>query len=106
MSSLRDGDGVGIPHASSVLARVILRPGPSAVDGMAGQRMIFRITRLPGDLLPPQYLVASDHEHSTGAAIWTEVLNEAAKRSQPSASSLAGLPHSRLTELPRLFRSH
>ncbi|HUG66570.1 MAG TPA: hypothetical protein VMM76_02385 [Pirellulaceae bacterium] len=68
--------------------------------------MISRIARFPGSLMPPPYLVVSAHEHSTGAAIWTDVLDEPAQRSQPSASSLAGRPHSRLAELPRLSRSH
>jgi len=68
--------------------------------------MIFRVAHFPGSLMPPQYLVASAHEHSTGRAIWTDVLDEPAQRSQPSALSLAGRPHSRLAELPSLFRSH
>jgi len=68
--------------------------------------MIFRVTRFPSGLMPPPYLVASAHEHSTGVAIWTDVLDEPAQRSPPSASSLAGRPHSRLAELQRLFRSH
>jgi len=68
--------------------------------------MIFRVTRSPGSLMPPQYFVASAHEHSTGAAIWTDVPDKPAQRSQPSASSLAGRPPSRLAELPCLFRSH
>ena len=76
------------------------------MDGMEGQRMISPVARCQGSLMPPPYLVARVHEHSTGAAIWTDVLDEPVQRSQPSASSLAGWPHSRLAELPRLFRSH
>ncbi len=34
--ALPDRDGLGIAHPSSVLARAVLRPGPSAVDGMEG----------------------------------------------------------------------
>jgi len=68
--------------------------------------MISRVARFSGSLMPPPYLVVVAHEHSTGAAIWTDVLDRPAQRSQPSASWLAGQPHSRLAELPRLFRSH
>ncbi len=46
-------------------------------------------------------IVDSAHEHSTGAAIGTGVLDEPAQRSQLSASWLADRPHSCLAELPR-----
>ena len=68
--------------------------------------MTHHLARFPGSLMPPQYLVASAHEHSTRLAIWTHVETRPPQRSQPSRSSLAGLPYSRLAELPRLFRSH
>ena len=63
--------------------------------------MIFRVPRFAGSPMPPQCLIASAHEHSTGAAPWTDVLDEPAQRSQLFASSLADRPHSRLAELPR-----
>lgn len=68
--------------------------------------MISRVARFPGSLMPLQYLVASAHKHSTGKAIWTDVVAGPPQRSQPSTSRHAVRPHSRLAELPRLFRSH
>ncbi len=68
--------------------------------------MTHHLARFPDCLLPPPYLVASAHEHSTRLAIWTHVAPRPLQRSQPSASWLTGWPSSRLAELPRLFRSH
>ena len=64
--------------------------------------MISRVARFSGSLLPSLYLVA---KHSSRLAIWTHVKDRPRQRSQPSASWLAGQPHSRLAELPRHFRS-
>ena len=63
--------------------------------------MIFRGARFAGRQIARQSLVASAHERSAGAALWTDVLDAAAQRSQLSASSWADRPHARLAELPR-----
>lgn len=105
MSALPDGDGVGIVHASPVMARVILRPGPSAVDGVEGQRMISRVARFPGSLMPPSYIVASAHKHSARLVLWTDATDRPRQRSQPSPSRLIRPRHFGLAELQRFFRS-
>jgi len=56
--------------------------------------------------LPSLRTVASDHELLAELAIWTRVMDGPPREAQSSSSWPAGRPHSRLAELPRLFRSH
>jgi len=105
VSALWGGDGVEIRHASSELARVVLRSRPSALDGMEGQRM--RAPRASSHRRSGPYrdLVESYHVRSTRWAIWTPAIHESQQPSPRSQSYLIRPPHSRRAELDSLRRS-
>ncbi len=103
VSAMQHVLGTGISHASSSLARAVLRPGPSALDGMEGQRMITRLARRSR---PSLYLVESDRDHSTRLALRTEKVPGSGQPVPRPPSWLLRQPHSGLVKLPGRLRTH
>ncbi len=104
--ALPDRDGVGISHSSSVLARVVLRPRPSTLDGMERQRMMYLVACFHHGHWPSLTNVESDRSRSTRLTLWTRLIDKPQQSSRPSTPWLVCRPDSRRVELQHLLSTH